>query len=408
MIELIVYRPHSAVHVHVQIEWQPQTLTAEVDDHVYAVPRMRDDRGQRDDEATIIALYGQLEHDGWQPRSCADCIFFRSSGLAQQFSGRRAGYCAKVGFRRPWAIVSLDHDCGEHEPVSAWPDDLDAVARERLQRSDEAPYPSRLPAILAALTGFCLFESLAPQAWPLTTESLTRWQPSPYSIEPADSSLLSVVDHVVAQPDATRDFWLNWLATRLAATKRSQQDKLWSDHLATPVTLGLALGLQHWSRSGAAAASNAADPAQHHSVPATSARDAQQASDLRCCVHIMQWTALAMQKRSCDQMRRTLWIDAERPASAGENGLRMALQAFCDAAYNPIRAMGKLVDDGVAADRTGNDKKRFRSQQRLAIALVAAIGGAYHGPSGLPSAWRDAVLNPQAIESRAAQIVSHS
>lgn len=142
--------------VGTEVRWAEKELRAVVGDRVFAVPHVRTKDGIRDDEATFASLEKALNAGGYSAKACGSCIWFRSSSLAQQFSGRRAGYCSLVGFRRRCAIVQISFNCGEHERVGGWPDDCEIAWRMRLERSDSVPRPSRENAFEGALLGYLM------------------------------------------------------------------------------------------------------------------------------------------------------------------------------------------------------------------------------------------------------------
>jgi ADP-ribosylglycohydrolase len=116
--------------------------------------------GTTDDYSAFAALARQAAAQGLAIAACASCARFRFSGLARQFSGGSQGYCTLVGWRHQRAVVRIDHYCGEHEPVDGWPDDLERVARARLDLSSRESHPSRQNAFAGSIVGLTIGDAL--------------------------------------------------------------------------------------------------------------------------------------------------------------------------------------------------------------------------------------------------------
>ena len=384
---MIATRPSSDTPTSVETRWTADQLFARLDGVDVHVSRQQDETGARDDEATIAELYSKLQDKGWQPRGCADCIFFRSTSLAQQFSGRRAGYCALAGFRKRFAIVSIDHYCGEHEPVTTWPDDQQLATQQRIERSNKAPYPSRRSAILAAIVGFVVVETLAYEKLPDTRHNLERHltklndQPNPFATD--RSLLLAAIERIIQQHDVDPTK-LAKLVTE-AFTGDSQLSPCDDSNdpwfLAVSASVGLALGLRFWSQPRTIErwqAQQSADGLSTKPIGSTTSLD------------IAQWMSMAMQKRTCDQMQSTLHAAEDaRPNTAESEAtvIAQSLSSFCHAPYQIVSA----VSDAILFDSEPSDANDMLQPtiltKRLRSALVASIGGAYNGLPNLPTTW---------------------
>lgn len=117
--------------------FEDQRIVIEVDKQEFTAPVVTFDNGEKDYYVPFANAAGLAAQSGIELMACANCLRFRFSGMSQQVSNGRQGYCMLIGFRKNEAIVTIDHLCDRHEPVPGWPYDLDTAHKARL----DAPPP---------------------------------------------------------------------------------------------------------------------------------------------------------------------------------------------------------------------------------------------------------------------------
>ena len=103
------------------MEVEPSGLRLRAGAREYFRPLFTYSNGETDAYLTLAACAEEARADGIELKGCASCARFRFSGMSQQFSAGRSGYCSEAGFRSLTSIVAIDHGCGEYVQVPGWP-----------------------------------------------------------------------------------------------------------------------------------------------------------------------------------------------------------------------------------------------------------------------------------------------
>jgi ADP-ribosylglycohydrolase len=135
-------------------------------ERVYATEALRD-------------IADQLQAEGIRIQGCGNCVYFRHSGLSQQFSAGLIAYCGLAGLRYPDTTVRIDHGCGEFSPVEGWPHDPDVIDRHRRRVGDADPRPSRVNAFQGAILGLAIGDALGyPAEFLRRSQILNKFGPT--------------------------------------------------------------------------------------------------------------------------------------------------------------------------------------------------------------------------------------
>jgi ADP-ribosylglycohydrolase len=380
--------------------WTPATLDTRdermrlaVGQLELAAPIERFANGDRNGFATLARLAVAARKDGLTLRCCASCEHFAFSGLSFQFSGGSRGYCELAGGREPDAEVDIGFGCGEHAPIAGWPDDLAGMDQVRMKRRMRRVVVSRRPAFAGAVLGLAVGAA---------QRSATEGDGSDKTrlVLAAAEALLTARDNEV---DSNVDEVAQRLAEGVSRAKSDVPQSIVISLQAVPI------GLSRWR-----------NPEQSAELARASARLSDSRADVESAAAVALLVALAMRKRTPEDMYQALLDNCgARSADLGAQ-LRRLRDLFNS---DPAVALSRngLGDGGVGHQAVAGalycfwrSPEDYRATMLTASAattnadaigcIAGAVAGAFNGAESIPQEWRAGIANAGAMESIAGRL----
>jgi ADP-ribosylglycohydrolase len=418
-----------------------ERLQIEVGPRRFDEARLTLPNGEFDDGETLARIARRALRDGIELRGCASCARFRLSGMSRQMSGGWSGYCGLVGFRSDRSAVEADFGCGEHEPVTGWPDDSEQAWRARQQLSDSDPRPARTSAFRGSLLGLAVGDALgfptefmnrAQIREAFGPEGLRGFAPSrsghpPGSFSDDTQMSLAVAETLIATGGGSLDAMMEDLARRFVDWSRSPRNDRAPGRTTMAGCARLAAGVP-WREAGIPESKGAGsamrvapiglfywrDPARVlETARASSLLTHRHDAAVEGAAAAALLVAMAMAKRAPLEMHRALMKECA-PRSKDLRRCLEKLPAMLEAEPDVALSAGGLGEGWVAEEAVASALYCFwRSPEDYAQAVLTAataggdsdtiaciaggISGAFNGWTSIPAPWREGVESAEEI-----------
>ncbi|MGD0132170.1 MAG: ADP-ribosylglycohydrolase family protein [Bryobacteraceae bacterium] len=419
------------------MEVEPSGVRLQAGAREYFRPLFTFSNGETDAYLTLAACAEEAQADGIELKGCASCARFRFSGMSQQFSAGRSGYCSLAGFRSLTSIVSIDHGCGEYVQVPGWPANLDVALHARIELSDREPKPSRLNAFAGAIMGLAVGDALGfPAEFHQRAEILSAFGPEglrdfvsagpryPAGAYTDDTQMtLAVAEALIEFGREQLDTLMHGMASRFLAWSRSEENNRAPGATVMAACNRIAAGT-NWRESGIANSKGCGSAMRVAPIGLFFWRDIPRMLEIARASSLITHghdaaiegasaaallVALAMSKRSPEQMFQALMeecaprspdlkavleklpqlLEADPAEALSVRGLGegwVAEEAVTSALYCFWRSPLDFEQSMIVAANTDGDSD--------SIACIAGgISGAFNGLSVIPERWQKGVEN---------------
>lgn len=391
---------------------------------------------------------------------CGSCLHFRFSGMSDQMSAGRQGYCGKVGFRSKKAVVSVEHLCGEHERIACWPADEGTLLEERMA----VPKSTRGLAFSGCMLGLAVGDALGfptefrsheqilkafgPQG---VTDMVAlhdpRWPEPPYILgtrHPAgtysdDTQMtIAVARGLLEAPDESTDATMNAIARFFVDWSRSDDNNRAPGGTCMTGCANLAQGVP-WREAGVADSKGCGSAMRVAPIGLVFWRDQARLLELAksssllthghpagiagaaaaallvalalekqspSVMHAMLIETLGGQAKDLDRRLEQLPAMLEQPpeialSEAGLGESWVAEEAVVSALYCFWRSPADFARTVLTAANTNGDSD--------SIACIAgAISGAFNGLDSIPLNWRRTIEGADELMGLAARLEAYS